>query len=149
MTRHRKKYMRKYQVRWLRLRRDRWMEENGPCVKCGSDQSLELDHIDPATKASHRVWSWRKSRRERELQKCQVLCHECHKAKTIREQRGENSPTAKLNADEVRAIHKAHRRGETQVSLSERFSVSRRQIGRITDGQRWAHIYAELNGGAP
>ena len=60
---------------------------NGPCVKCGCwdlDQ-LEVDHIDPNTKVSHRVWSWSKERRENELAKCQVLCRACHLTKTCGE----------------------------------------------------------------
>lgn len=52
------------------------------CVKCGSTQSLEVDHIDPALKVTHSVWSWSIPRRTVELAKCQVLCTECHKAKT-------------------------------------------------------------------
>lgn len=67
-----------------KVRKD-WFEANGPCVKCGSWDSLELDHIDPATKTAHRIWSWKPSERERELAKCQVLCAKCHKAKTIAE----------------------------------------------------------------
>lgn len=68
---------------WIEKRRHLWFLANGPCRQCGSWDSLELDHIDPTTKVSHSVWSWRAERREDELKKCQVLCHECHKAKTI------------------------------------------------------------------
>ena len=52
------------------------------CVKCGADEALELDHIDPETKIGHSIWSWSKKRREDELLKCQVLCHDCHAEKT-------------------------------------------------------------------
>ena len=57
------------------------------CVKCGSGAFLELDHIDPTQKVSHKIWSWSKVRREAELAKCQVLCRKCHKDKSC-EQRG-------------------------------------------------------------
>lgn len=67
---------------WMRKRRDEWFAANGPCKKCGSTERLELDHIDPALKIAHQVWSWSKVRREAELAKCQVLCYTCHKAKT-------------------------------------------------------------------
>ncbi len=73
---------REYQRRWMRARRDRWLQENGPCRRCGSEESLEVDHIDPQTKVTHAVWSWSKARRDRELAKCQVLCKVCHKAKS-------------------------------------------------------------------
>ena len=52
------------------------------CVRCGSTESLEVDHIDPALKVTHSVWSWSIPRRDIELAKCQVLCTVCHKAKT-------------------------------------------------------------------
>lgn len=50
-----------------------------------SSEKLELDHIDPSTRVSHAVWSWAKNRREEELAKCQVLCHDCHVKKTNKE----------------------------------------------------------------
>lgn len=52
------------------------------CIECGSTMELELDHIDPNEKVSHRIWSWSQARREVEIAKCQVLCKECHKRKT-------------------------------------------------------------------
>lgn len=70
---------------WMEKRRHLWFLANGPCKHCGSWDDMELDHIEPATKASHRIWSWREDKREAELKKCQVLCHACHQAKTIAE----------------------------------------------------------------
>src|SRR5690606_33440259 len=55
------------------------------CVKCGSTENLELDHIDPSQKVSHRIWSWTESKRLEEIAKCQVLCNECHLVKSIKE----------------------------------------------------------------
>ncbi len=52
------------------------------CVKCGSVENLELDHIDPETKVNHAIWSWSEVRRNEELAKCQVLCEVCHLEKT-------------------------------------------------------------------
>jgi 5-methylcytosine-specific restriction endonuclease McrA len=77
----RKKYLREYQRVWVKRRRMEWIEANGPCVKCGSTVDLEMDHIDPATKEHHAIWSWAKERREAELAKCQVLCGRCHEDK--------------------------------------------------------------------
>jgi hypothetical protein len=56
--------------------------EGKTCVKCGSKEFLELDHIDPAKKKSHKVWSWSDASRKKELRKCQILCAKCHKEKT-------------------------------------------------------------------
>ena len=83
---------RKYQREWLQRRRDEWLADKS-CVQCGSTDSLEIDHIDRATKSAtlrrlhnSSIWSWSKERREAELAKCQVLCHEHHLAKTKAEE---------------------------------------------------------------
>ena len=70
-----------------RLRRDQWIKENGPCIRCGSDQRLEVDHIDPAYKTIRISEVWLRSEQVRtvELLKCQVLCHDCHYSKTAKE----------------------------------------------------------------
>lgn len=70
-----------YQRNWMRSRRASFFEGK-VCVKCNAKKRLELDHIDPTTKVSHAVWSWKEERREKELLKCQVLCYDCHKEKT-------------------------------------------------------------------
>lgn len=57
------------------------------CVQCGATDSLELDHIDPSQKVGHRIWSWSTERRMAEIAKCQVLCTDCHLAKTKAERR--------------------------------------------------------------
>ncbi len=72
-------------------RRTKWFCDNGPCVKCGSWDRLELDHINRLEKKSHCVWSWSDEEREKELSKCQPLCHACHKKKTIFDVHGEPS----------------------------------------------------------
>lgn len=74
---------RRYSRYWMRLRRKQWFAANGPCKQCGSWEDLELDHINPADKVHHVVWSWSEERRTAELAKCQALCHGCHRAKTI------------------------------------------------------------------
>lgn len=87
MPSDRREYMRKYQLAWIKKRRDAWFADKC-CVQCGETENLELDHIDPTTKRrsfDHCVWSWAALRREVELAKCQVLCHDCHNAKTSAE----------------------------------------------------------------
>ncbi|GAA2546061.1 5-methylcytosine-specific restriction endonuclease McrA [Neomicrococcus aestuarii] len=81
-----KEYHREYMRNWARKNRAEFMAGKS-CVKCGSTQSLEVDHIDPSEKVTHRIWSGGKAFREAELAKCQVLCAECHKEKT-QQQRG-------------------------------------------------------------
>lgn len=71
-----------YQRQWVAKRRAEWLAENGPCVRCGSAESIEIDHKDAFEKVSHRIWSWSKEKRDAELAKCQVLCRPCHHTKT-------------------------------------------------------------------
>ena len=53
------------------------------CYACGSTENLELDHRDPSTKISHAFWGWSRERLEKELAKCDVMCQDCHKLKTL------------------------------------------------------------------
>ena len=63
------------------------------CAHCGiaDIRVLDFDHIDPATKsfsiarAIANVSSWQKILAE--IQKCQILCANCHKIKTAAEQK--------------------------------------------------------------
>lgn len=71
---------RAYLRAWMAARRAEWFAGR-VCAKCGSAERLELDHVDPAQKVNHRVWSWAKDRREAELAKCQALCFRCHSEK--------------------------------------------------------------------
>ena len=82
-----KKKQIKYQSEWMKKRRRAWLKENGPCKKCSSLDALEIDHIDPKDKVDHRVWSWTKKRKKKELKKCQVLCEKCHRKKTSKQMR--------------------------------------------------------------
>ena len=76
---------RAYQLAYVTKRRDEWIaEQGGVCATCGSDESLEVDHIDPALKTMYprAIWSRTEAVRIKELANCQVLCSDCHKAKT-------------------------------------------------------------------
>lgn len=77
---------RDYQKKWLAERRDEWIEsQGGACAVCGSSANLEVDHIDRTTKLCNptAIWSRNKNFREAELDKCQVLCNDCHSKKTV------------------------------------------------------------------
>lgn len=77
-----KEKQREYQRQWIASRRKAFFE-NKTCSKCGGLEDLELDHIDPTQKVSHRIWSWSATRRAAEIAKCQILCYPCHLKKTI------------------------------------------------------------------
>lgn len=72
---------REYARKWIARRRADFFRGKR-CVHCGSSSGLQLDHIDPATKIAHGIWSWSDARRAAEIAKCQVLCHPCHVIKT-------------------------------------------------------------------
>lgn len=109
---------REYQAQWARRRRDDWIaSRGGVCEKCGSSDRLEVDHIDPKTKLMNprEVWNRRDEVRLAELAKCQVLCHECHKAKSLAERpRADHGNTYyvryRCRCDICRADHAAQSR---------------------------------------
>lgn len=59
------------------------------CVKCGTLYDLTIDHIDPQKKefTVSRLWARKDLPKVfKELDKCQLLCEDCHVEKTALEQ---------------------------------------------------------------
>lgn len=135
---------REYQREWIARRRQEWLDENGPCILCGGDNELQVDHIDPNTKISHRVWSWSDERRNTELAKCRVLCSRCHKEKSDTEKlRGEDQPQAKLTEQDVLAIRAEYKRGvrgKGLRALADKYKVDHKLIQAIIRRNNWQHI---------
>lgn len=69
--------------RWKKRREDAVKRLGGTCVVCGSSDRLEFDHIDPETKqfAIASGSSFSEEKFLEEIDKCQLLCHSCHKEK--------------------------------------------------------------------
>lgn len=84
-----------YQLARMKARREKWIIENGPCKKCGSEDYLQMDHINPSQKVSHRIWSWSEARVLIELAKCQVLCRSCNIAKRWQGKRAKHGTDSK------------------------------------------------------
>ena len=103
-----------YQRQWIANRRTEFFKDK-ICAKCGSTDRLELDHINPKKKVSHRIWSWSKERREAELAKCQVLCEKCHQEKT----------TQQLSKPLVHATNNAYNRKNCRCQLCRDFVAAR------------------------
>jgi len=79
-------YMRKYHLkRYRRLRNEAITFLGGKCVKCGSTEKLELDHINKDDKEIEvsKMLSVSLDRFWKEVKKCQLLCKGCHLDKTI------------------------------------------------------------------
>ena len=57
----------------------------GSCVVCGATEGLQIDHLDPDQKSFTlgKLWSASQERFLDELSKCQLLCDDCHKVKTL------------------------------------------------------------------
>lgn len=135
---------RKYQREWNAARRSKWLSDNGPCVDCGSWESLEVDHVDPSQKVTHNVWTWRQERRDAELAKCVVRCEECHARKSATEAvRGEQHPHSVLRTDQVVEIRSRYAAGERQADLAREFGVDKRHVWDLV--HRRSRIY-ELPG---
>lgn len=68
---------REFARKWRLARREEWFSNNGPCRRCWSTEKLRVYYPDISDKVEHRLWSWKKDRRDEELRKCVVLCQEC------------------------------------------------------------------------
>ncbi len=125
---------REYQRQWIANRREDFFSDKW-CVECGSIENLELDHINSSTKVSHNIWSWSEERRDVELAKCQVLCHDCHKKKTT-----ENCETGSiLTLEDIKIIRQLLIDGSTHTEIANRFGVSRQTITGINTQNYWIH----------
>jgi len=78
-------YHAQYNLKRYYTRRDEFRQLlGGVCVTCGSNEKLEFDHIDAGTKSFPigKLLSVSKEKALLELAKCQLLCKDCHVAKT-------------------------------------------------------------------
>lgn len=67
-----------------------YAELGGKCVRCGTTENLEIDHIDWRLKEQNMGRLWPAKRHNEmmlELAKCQLLCREHHKQKTAQDLR--------------------------------------------------------------
>ena len=79
---------REYQRKWMLARREKAIEYlGGCCVTCGNVEELEFDHVVRELKVHNisQIMSRKWELLQEELDKCQLLCVECHMEKTIRE----------------------------------------------------------------
>lgn len=79
-------YHKKYQLDRYHSRRNTAIQKlGGVCVKCGTSDKLELDHINPKDKSFSisKLWSCSERKFNKEVDKCQLLCETCHREKTL------------------------------------------------------------------
>ena len=85
MAAKRAEYFRNYIKAKKHERRQQLIEMlGGACVRCGTTETLQFDHIEPGTKSFSLGSNWTRAWHEMvaEAQKCQLLCKECHIVKT-------------------------------------------------------------------
>lgn len=70
---------RAFQLNWITARKQKYLQQLCCCFFCGSHDQIEIHHIDPTMKESHKIWSWTDDKIELELRKCVAMCHQCHK----------------------------------------------------------------------
>ena len=78
-------YMSEYMLRrYHEKRADILGRLGGECVWCGSKENLEVDHIDPKNKSFtiSKLWSMSEATVRKEVDKCQLLCYNCHREKS-------------------------------------------------------------------
>lgn len=132
---------REYQLQWMLKRRRKWIEENGPCSRCGSMIDLEVDHIDATQKVSHRVWSWSEERCNEELAKCQVLCKSCHDIKTVEAGElavGSNHGRSKMTEEMVHSAREKYNAGGFTIQdLATQYGVHKSTMHVALQGRTW------------
>lgn len=135
-----------YHAKWVAKRRAEFLEGK-TCVKCGSSDYLEVDHIDPMTKVGTQFWSWRAERRLAELAKCQVLCRGCHRQKShaffSRLYSGAaNTAGRRLSDEQVAEIRRMIADGVTERKIAAVIGISRPVVNAIRHGRAYAATLA-------
>ena len=86
-------YHREYQrKRYSQRRNAAIISLGGCCIKCGSQDDLQFDHVDPSTKSLEvgRMFSkYSQSAIDEEMEKCCLLCIGCHRSKSAIEATGQ------------------------------------------------------------
>lgn len=114
-----------------------WLEENGPCVTCGSWENLQIDHIDPKTKLERPArLKYRSPRfREAELAKCQALCERCHIEKSAVDRGYPLIPDST-----IREIRDLQKQGWGRNRLEKKFGLSEDRIRAIMKNERYKWV---------
>ena len=72
-----------YNRKWITNRKNLLKEKmGGKCVKCGTTEHLQFDHINPLEKSYNISNNFFRKDIDKEIAKCQLLCSKCHLEKT-------------------------------------------------------------------
>jgi 5-methylcytosine-specific restriction endonuclease McrA len=139
----RREAVQRYNRQWMKNRRQGWIASQGPCVECGSTENLEVDHIDPSTKKYRPAALWGMAvdnpSRVAELAKCQILCRDCHKAKTRAYRKLHPIPPSKFSEEQIRMVRELRAKGWTYEQAGKVVGVSRHTASDFVN-KSWQHI---------
>jgi 5-methylcytosine-specific restriction endonuclease McrA len=126
---------REYQKEWIAKRRNEYFA-NKVCAICGANNNLELDHINSEEKETHRIWSWCKEKRDKELKKCQILCEQCHKEKTSKENKNRFTivpklKMRKLNNEQINEIRKLKEQKYSDRKIASLYNIGYATVSEI------------------
>jgi 5-methylcytosine-specific restriction endonuclease McrA len=131
-------WQRKTKAKQARERREYALARlGGRCARCGRTDNLHIDHIDKATKLFPISRPPSQAAFLLELEKCQLLCEDHHRAKSAAEISGEAAPSAKLTLTQVREIRHRLAAGAVGRALAREYGVGPMEISRIKNGKRW------------
>lgn len=133
--------------RYAQRRRSAIYLLGGKCARCGSENDLEIDHINPADKTCRFAYAtmlkW--DTFIAHIEKCQVLYSSCHLEKSKKDiskaMTGENNGHAKLSANDVLEIRDRYANDAVSArKLAKEYQVSHTTILYIAQRKRWKHI---------
>ena len=148
------KQKREYQREWMRKRRESYFAGK-TCMLCGSQDRLELDHVDPSTKelAPAALWSMsdQNPKKITELAKCRILCYDCHLVKSKTESpKGIQHGSHRLTDAEVLELRRIYAEGRISIrDLADIFNVSRATIHDAVRKKTWKHVGETEEDGNP
>jgi len=74
--------VKKNKIRYQQNRQKCLDRLGGKCVECGATEYLQFDHINPLEKSFTIASNFHRKDLDEELDKCQLLCWDCHMEKT-------------------------------------------------------------------
>lgn len=129
---------RQFQREFMARRRQEFFHDKA-CADCGSKSKLQLDHDERDKKVSHRIWSWRKERREIELSKCTVRCQTCHIKRHVKEGiwKVPHRLYRKISFAQAQEVRRLAQLGHTNRQLAKDFGLSATSVHHIKHFRRY------------
>lgn len=136
---------REYNLQYYHNRRNKLIQQlGGKCVMCGSTENLEFDHINSKEKTfsvGSRIQN-NNSEFSAELDKCQLLCHSCHRKKS----KDSKDIKVKINKETAVKICEEYFNSDiSQADLGKRYNLAPRTISSIVTGERWSEETAGVD----